>query len=323
MTEPEPLLQAHDPDALFAAATASGVEGPHAFIRGIDADYDRRIMLEQWFRPLDPRDDLRLGVSADGDEFWVVMERLPWDSDFFSMQTARLNAVLRPHRRAGLREDSTAGAHALGRALEVARARGIQYVYAPVAPNDLYALRLLAANGFELIETRCHYHRPLAAPPAARHAVRLAVDADVPSLARAARTMINPYDRFHADIAIGEADADRMMERWVEASIRDGFADATIVPDVDEPEAFCTAKYHRAHWEGWGLKLAQPVLSAVSPRHKGWYVRIISELDEHLRDIGAEHSFLITQLTNNAVIRCWEKLGYQFGKGEHIFRKVL
>ena len=52
-------------------------------------------------------------------------------------------------------------------------------------------------------------------------------------------------------------------------------------------------------------------------------MRIISELDEHLRDIGAEHSFLITQLTNNAVIRCWEKLGYQFGKGEHIFRKLL
>lgn len=49
-TEPEPLLQAHDPDALFAAATASGGRRDRwmLFIRGIDADYDLCIMLEQW-----------------------------------------------------------------------------------------------------------------------------------------------------------------------------------------------------------------------------------------------------------------------------------
>ncbi|WP_155944553.1 hypothetical protein [Pseudoxanthomonas sp. Root630] len=322
MTELSQLLDEYGADTLLARARQSGVEGPHAFIRGIDRDYDRDVMLKQWFRPLAQQDDFRFGAVVDNEEFWVLMERLPWDSDFFSMQTARLNAVL-PGRRVGLRDDSAGGASALRRSLQVAASRGIQYVFAPVSPNDLYSLRLLTANGFELIETRCHYHRPLLAPPVDRHSVRLAIEADIPSLARAARTMINPYDRFHADLVISDADADRMMERWVEASIRDGFADATIVPDVDEPEAFCTAKYHRDHWDGWGLKLAQPVLSAVTPRHKGWYVRIISELDEHLRSMGAEHSFLITQLTNNAVIRCWEKLGYQFGKGEHIFRKVL
>ncbi|GAB3362716.1 hypothetical protein GCM10027431_01150 [Lysobacter rhizosphaerae] len=323
MPAPSLLLETHDTPVLYAGATGSGVEGPHAFIRGIDTDYDRKVMLEQWFRPLDGTDDLRFGVDIGGEEFWVLMERLPWDSEFFATQTARLNAVLRPHKSPGLREDSAGGAQALARALDEAARRGIAYIFAPVSPNDLYSMRVLADNGFELIETRCQYHRPLSGPPAERHAVRLAGPADIPSLARAARTMINPYDRFHADLAISDRDADRMMERWVEASILNGFADATIVPDVDAPEAFCTAKYHRSHWEGWGLKLAQPVLSAVSPRHKGWYVRIISELDEHLRSIGAEHSFLITQLTNNAVIRCWEKLGYQFGKGEHIFRKVL
>lgn len=317
------LLEVHDIPTLHAGAIGSGVEGPHAFIRGLDASYDRQVMLEQWFRPLAEPDDLRFSVNSRDQEFWVVMERLPWDSDFFSIQTARLNAILRPHRKGGLREESSAGAEALSQALKKAADRGIAYVFAPVSPNDLYSMRTLAANGFELIETRCLYHRQLSAPPAQRHAVRLAGPEDVPSLARAARTMVNPFDRFHADLAIGDLDADRMMERWVEASIIGGFADATIVPDVEQPEAFCTAKYHRAHWEGWGLKLAQPVLSAVSPRHKGWYVRIISELDEHLRSIGAEHSFLVTQLTNNAVVRCWEKLGYQFGKGEHIFRRVL
>jgi len=102
-----------------------------------------------------------------------------------------------------------------------------------------------------------------------------------------------------------------------------GFADATIVPDIDVPEAFCTIKYHRQSWAAWGLKLSQPVLSAVAPRHKGWYFKILSEVNEHLREIGAEHSYLATQVANNAVIRSWEKLGYQFGRGEHVFRKLL
>jgi dTDP-4-amino-4,6-dideoxy-D-galactose acyltransferase len=323
MSTPAPLLQTHDVATLHTGATGSEVEGPHAYIRGLDADYDLKVMLNQWFGPLDANDDFRLRINASGHEFWVLMERLPWDSEFFAIQTARLNAVLCPNKPAGLRQDSTAGAQALAVALGHAKRCGITYVFAPVSPKDLYSIRVLAANGFDLIETRCQYHRPLSGPPARRYAVRLAGPADVPSLARAARTMVNPYDRFHADLSISDQDADRMMECWVQASILNGFADATLVPDVDQPEAFSTVKYHRAHWQGWRLKLGQTVLSAVSPRHKGWHVRILSELDEHLRSIGAEHSFITTQLTNNAVIRCLEKLGYQFGKGEHIFRKVL
>lgn len=317
------LLELYDATSLHTVATLSGATGPHSFIRALDADYDRRQMLEQWFRPMKPADDLRFEIQVGAETYWIIMEALPWDSEFFGMGMARVNAVLKRGRVPLPREDATSGAQALTIALAQAADRGIGYVLAPAAPTDLYTLRTLSTAGFEMIETRCHYHRALTSAPDERHKVRLATAEDIPSLARTARTMVNPYDRFHADPVISETDADRMMERWIEASILHGFADATIVPDVDAPEAFCTAKYHREHWDGWGLKLAQPVLSAVSPRHKGWYVRIISELDEHLRSAGAEHSFLITQLTNNAVIRCWEKLGYQFGKGEHIFRKVL
>lgn len=317
------LLGLYDTATLHSVATGSGASGPHSFIRGLNGDYDRQLMLLQWFRAMKPADDLRFEVRVDAKTYWIIMEVLPWDSEFFGRGMARLNAVLRPGHVPDPKEDVASAVQALATALAQAAGRGISYVLAPAAPSDLYTLRTLSAAGFELLETRCHYHRPLASAPDQRHPVRLATADDIPSLARTARTMVNPFDRFHADPVISEADADRMMERWIEASILEGFADATIVPDVDAPEAFCTARYHLEHWDGWGLKLAQPVLSAVSPRHKGWYVRIISELDEHLRGVGAEHSFLITQLTNNAVIRCWEKLGYQFGKGEHIFRKAL
>ncbi|WP_039953881.1 hypothetical protein [Rhodanobacter thiooxydans] len=309
---------------LRAGIAGAGVVSPHAFIRGLDAGYDREVMLDQWLRPLNEADDLRFRFQhGDSGEHWVLMESLPWDSEFFGRGMARLNAVIQPGIPVPLRTDTSHAAEAVRATLELAKARGIDYVFAPVSPNDLPTIRVLSTCGFDLIETRCHYHRPLNAPPTQRHSTRLATTADIPSLAHAARVMVNPFDRFHADPAVSEKDADRLMERWVEASIAGGFADATIVPDVDAPEAFCTAKYHREHWAGWGCKLSQPVLSAVAPKHKGWYVKIISELDEHLRSIGAEHSFLITQITNNAVIRSWEKLGYGFGKGEHIFRKLL
>lgn len=320
----DPLLQSHTAEELRTGIAAAGATPPHAFIRGLDAGYDLKVMLDQWLQVSIENDDLRFSCKhADGTERWILMERLSWDSEFFGRGMARLNAVLQPGVPSTLREDVTSGVEALRVALGEARNRGITYVFCPVSPNDLPTVRVLGACGFELIETRCHYHRSLGSAPTQRYATRLATSADVPSLAHAARVMVNPFDRFHADLAISERDADRLMERWVDTSINGGFADATIVPDVDAPEAFCTAKYHREHWAGWGLKLAQPVLSAVAPRHKGWYVKIISELDEHLRCVGAEHSFLVTQITNNAVIRSWEKLGYGFGKGEYIFRKLL
>jgi len=319
-----PLLPSHTASDLRDGIAGAGVVSPHAFIRGLDANYDREIMLDQWLRPLSESDDLRLCFKCtDGTERWVLLERLAWDSEFFGRGMARLNAVLQPGQSAPLRTNVADSIEAVHLTLSKAREHGIEYVFCPVSPNDLPSIRVLGACGFDLIETRCHYHRPLDVPPAQRYPTRLATPADVPSLALAARVMVNPFDRFHADPAVSEEDADRLMERWVDASINGGFADATIVPDVDAPEAFCTAKYHREHWAGWGRKLSQPVLSAVAPKHKGWYVKIISELDEHLRSIGAEHSFLITQITNNAVIRSWEKLGYGFGKGEHIFRKLL
>lgn len=323
VTSLEPLGKSYAAETLHRQLCAAGVQGPHSFIRGLNAEYDRDITIRRWLETMSTDSDQNFRVVVDGREFWILMELLPWDSEFFGRRMARLNAFVRPGIVPGLREDSGLGAQALAAVMEQVRRGGVDYILAPVSPGDLHGIRVLGKNGFELIETRCHYHRALSAPPEHHFATRLATPEDIPSLARAAKVMVNPFDRFHADMSISETDADRMMERWVEASILNGFADATVVPDEEAPEAFCTAKYHREHWSGWGLKVAQPVLSAVSPRHRGWYVRIIAELDEHLRSIGAEHSFLITQITNNAVIRSWEKLGYQFGKGEHIFRKLL
>ncbi|PWK83090.1 hypothetical protein [Fulvimonas soli] len=317
------LLERRDAAGVRAGLERAGLEPPHGFIRQVDRRYDLAVHLDHLLRPLDARDDFRIGHGKGADERWVLLERLPWDSAFFGRGVARLHACVDPRGPTPPRADTGAAVAAIGAALALAAQHGIDYVFGTVDARDLPGIRSLCASGFELIETRCHYHLALADWQGDRHPARLATPADMPSLARAARDTVNPFDRFHADPAIPPEDADRLMETWVRASIAGGFADATLVPDVASPEAFCTVRYHREHWQGWGLRLAQPVLSVVAPRHRGWYVRLIAEVNHHLRGIGAEHAFLVTQATNNAVIRSWEKLGYQYGKAEHVFRRLL
>lgn len=296
---------------------------PLDFVRGISASGDRQLYVERLTAPLPETNDVRfLYRLPSGEDIAVFAEKLPWDSDFFGYPIARLNAIfpidppcLRPYADYG---------NAVQHLLSLARLQGVKYLFATVEPRDLATMRGLGQCGFSLIETRAFYHRSLRNFEAAdRYPIRTATPADVPALSRTARECVNAFDRFHADPFIPPEDADRMMEKWVEASVLTSFADTTIVPDTAEPEAFCTVKYHREHWDAWNLRLAQPVFSAVAPSMRGWYRKIISEINVHLREVGAEHSYLSTQITNKAVIRVWESLGYSFGKGEHIFRIVL
>lgn len=294
---------------------------PHDFLPGLSAAGDRALTTGHWLRALDDSDDLRfIYRSAAGDECVVLAERLPWDSQFFGFEVARLHKVF-PLTHPENQEDYSEALQLLKRR---ARAKGIRYLFAGIDPRDLAAIRGLCASGFTLIETRCHYHRDLRdyGHPE-RYSCRVAGTQDIPSLSRTARTMSNPFDRFHADPFIGAEAAGRLLTTWVEASIVEAYADVTLVPNVAEPAAFCTVKYHRDKWPAWGLKLTQFGLAAVSPEFKGWFLKLVSELNYHAQARGAEHSLLVTQLTNKAVIRVCEKLGYALGRGEHIFRIVL
>jgi dTDP-4-amino-4,6-dideoxy-D-galactose acyltransferase len=272
---------------------------------------------------LEEQEDLRFLVTLPtGGRIAVFAEILPWDSNFFNYGIAKLNAVF-PLEEPLFRPKADYK-QAVSALLEVSRRKGVRYLFATVDPRDLALLRSLGELGFALIETRAYYHMDLRTfVPTERYPVRAARTEDVARLGATAQQCMNLYDRFHSDPVIADEDADRIMYKWVEASISEGFADVTIVPDRPDPTAFCTVKYHKDKWGRWGMKVAQPVFSAVGPEYRGWYKKIISEVNCHLIDIGAEHAYLATQLTNKAVVRVWETLGYRYGKGEHILRIVL
>jgi dTDP-4-amino-4,6-dideoxy-D-galactose acyltransferase len=299
---------------------------PVDYVPGIDRAADKQMWAEELTRRLPETDDLRFRSSlAQAGDVAVMAERLPWDSDFFGYGVARLNGVF------PLGE----GAHnpleldylpAIETLLENSRAKRIRYLFAQVDPRDLPLMRALGSAGFSLIETRMHYHfgvqivhfmRLPDHVPAGWSSFRQASESDIPSLAEVARQAKNPYDRFHGDPFIAPGDVDRLMERWVEESVRGRFADLMIVPDVDQPRAFITYRYQREKWSRWGVHLVQAVLSAVAPEFLGWFAVIGPELASYLSRVGAQYCFGKTQIT----------LGLDpathFGKGEHIFRIIL
>lgn len=296
---------------------------PLDFIREMDPTGDRAVWLDQLTRPLAPELDLTAVVSTPGlGPVAVIAEILPWDTEFFGFVVARLDAALRLHEPAYQILGDLGSA--IDRLLELCRERGVRFIFSPVDARDAALARALGSRGFEFVESRLYYHRPLADfAYSERYDTRLANEDDVEPLSEVAATTVNPYDRFHSDPALSGAVVDRLMRRWVRASICEGFADAVLVPNVARPEAFLTIKYHKESWHRWGRAVSQAPFGAVGPGCRGWYVKLISEICHHLRDLGAEHFFMISQATNNAVVRCWEKLGMRYGKNVLVFRRVL
>ena len=296
---------------------------PLDFIRELDPSGDRRVWLDELTRPRHLDYDLSFGLNVDGVGVVAVFaEVLPWDSQFFGLKVARLNAVV-------LAADPTYQVltnldGVVDELLQRCRQRNVAYLFAPVDARDVALARSLGGSGFQLIESRLYYHRSLLdfAHPE-RYDTRLADENDIEPLAEVAAKSVNPYDRFHADpLFFGEA-ADRLMRRWVYASICEGFADGVMVPNVPKPGAFLTFKTHRERWKTWGRGIGQAPFGAVNAAFRGWYMKLISEICYHLQAIGAEHFYMVSQATNKAVVRCWEKLGLRYGKNVLVFRAVL
>jgi RimJ/RimL family protein N-acetyltransferase len=296
---------------------------PLDFIRGISPSGDRQVHVDPLLRPLPPEDDFRiLCPLGSATEVAVCAERLPWDSSFFGYGVARLQGIF-PLAGGSYSPDADYGP-AIAALVRLARARGIRYLFAVVDSRDLPTTRALTAEGFALIETRLCFHRAIRSyHHARRFRCRVAREADVEALTQLAHRIENPFDRFNADPFIDRDAARRLMETWIRASIVQGFADATIVPDTATPAAFCTLKYHRDREAVWGRSIAQMMLAMSEPGTGTWLVGVISELAYHLKEMNVDHVFFTTQIANRSAIRVAEHCGFTFGRGEYVFRLLL
>lgn len=242
----------------------------------------------------------------------VCIQYLPWDTNFFGFKIGKVVTY----------GDVTS--LQMKELVNTAVKANYKYLFAQIDCQNKAQRSALQDINFKLIETRLTYYINLESFKAVeRYDARLATEKDVPYLAKASSTSINEHDRFHADSIFPKAKADELMGEWVRASILTNFADGAMIVNSESPGAFCTFKTHKENWDKWGMKISQPIFSAVGRDYKGWYIKIISELTQYLKDQGAEYSFLITQNTNPAVIKSWERLGYRFGSSDYIFSLVL
>lgn len=294
---------------------------PHDFIRNISPEGDRRVHIEPFVRELEPSNDLRIKCSIGLIDVAVCAERLPWDSAFFGYNVARLDGIL-PLRVGGydLHADYTPAVRALR---DLASRRDIKYLFAVIDSRDLPTIRALTTAGFALLETRCTFWRSLRdyGHPR-RYRCRPATEADVPSLCRIAREVVNPYDRFASDPFITRDELARLMETWVRASVLQGFADAVFVPDQANPKAVMMVRYQRDKWAAWQTSIAQVTFS-LAPRPAQSSVRLLTEISFHLKDMDVAYVYLTTQIANRSVIRPAERLGFQLGRSEYVFRLIL
>jgi hypothetical protein len=288
------------------------------FLRGFNVDSVRAEKLESCG---DTEKGLSAKFESDMGAVFFLAEKLPWDSQHFGLSTCRIEAILLEHPSRGLVEKTALLSSALPFWSNFLKSEGIDYAFANIDTRSNILIAELSRAGYVPLETRVNFWRDLGSLESSRrYAVRLATVNDLESLEAASSQNINLLDRFHADPVLPQEKVDELMRLWIRNSIIGGFADGAIVPDMSPPDAFCTFKLHKEQWEKWGVKAAQPILAAVSPNRRGWYVKIMSEVSHYLKETGAEKAYMTTQLGNSAVIRSWNSLGYSLGSGEITLR---
>ena len=193
---------------------------PLDFIKEISQEGDKSIFIDKITAEIDPANDLRFIYEVgDKEELAILAEKLPWDSEFFSYGVGKINGIFplsEPYYRPYA--DYTAAIETL---IKLSREKGIKYLFGNVDSRDLALMRSMGNLGFSLIETRLSYHRDIRNYEyKERFAVRVAKEEDIESLGSAVVIKANIYDRFHSDPFISKRDAERLMHKWVEASIK-------------------------------------------------------------------------------------------------------
>ena len=258
--------------------------------------------------------ELQEFVSSSG--VTVYFRKLTWDSEFFGVPMFRIDYTSGPF---GIREEAIKAAFIELR-IAIASKNEEFYVFGEVPVEDTQTCVGITEAGWRLIETRVTYFRDdiQKFEFTEERPTRQAELEDVPELRKAAMNAINPYDRFHADSFFSDREAADFMAIFAENSVR-GFADIVLVPATGPADAFLTGIYLPKSDVFGGLKIAKPVLSAVSQNRKGWYKHLIGSMGNQFNSMGVDFAFMTTQITNRAVQKVWFQHGFRFGRATYIF----
>jgi ribosomal protein S18 acetylase RimI-like enzyme len=236
-------------------------------------------------------------------------ERLAWDSAFFGMPIARVNA--------GALDEARAGAVDAWCTRE-----GVACAYFLAAANEPATARCAAAHGFSLVEVRLEFdwlppafsdhpsHPPTAtagATDAMSANVREVVPADVPALEAIARSSFTD-SRFYMDGRFPRERCDDFYAHWLRESCRPGgIADAVLVAEQHgAPVAFLTCQLQ----EGGRLGRIGLVGVEANCRGRGVGQQLVRAAQQWFLNQGVHSVRVVTQSRNIASQRLYQRCGF-------------
>jgi dTDP-4-amino-4,6-dideoxy-D-galactose acyltransferase len=214
---------------------------------------------------------------------------LEWDSNFFGVRIARLNA-------------SRLDEETLASALQWCNSNRIDCLYFLADADHAMTPILAEKNGFHLTDVRVTYERPLAQNETfpAHGTIRLAREQDLPTLREIARNT-HRDTRFYFDGRFDRDKCDQFYATWVENSLR-GFAQAVLVAEV----AGIPAAYLTCHLKA---NESQIGLLGVGAQHqgRGLGTKLVQQFFSWSREHNAQRATVVTQGRNLAAQRLYQR----------------
>jgi dTDP-4-amino-4,6-dideoxy-D-galactose acyltransferase len=254
-----------------------------------------------------------LEIESNESLFHFYYKLLSWDSNFFSRPTYRIEFV--DYDNCSYSNLKEAVRLFLEKTFEIN-----DYYSFEIPPEDTLLIQAYNENGFRLNETRLvHYLNTSDLEIIEGRTTRLAKKTDTARLGLTAQTMINSFDRVHADPYISDQLANSYLKTYAEECVN-GYVDEVIVPgETGIPvDSFVALKYLALE----NSKISQIVLSAVSNQtNKGWYIELIKSAINRSIQNQCSYVFNTTQATNKAVCHTLEKLDFKLGRTTHLLVK--
>lgn len=218
-----------------------------------------------------------------------MIEQLPWDSEHFGVPIGRV-----------------AGGRLTRDDVETADRSGLRCLYLLIPADESSAIADAEDLGFRVVSLRLTMSRPVQPgdPPAA--SVRPARPEDLPVLEPVAATA-HSDTRFFVDPGFGRDAARHLYERWLRASVLEGFADLALVAEHEgRPVGYITGHFHSA------TRSVAIGLLAVGDlaRGRGLGVQLVNALLRAAEARGFERVDVVTQGRNLRAQRLYARAGF-------------
>jgi GNAT superfamily N-acetyltransferase len=226
------------------------------------------------------------------------------DEERWGVRTARASGVTAVH---------------LPDVLAFCRQEKVVFLVARCAVSELRAAQMMEAQGFRLMDTLLYYSRDLTQPlPPVPDGVRPADAGEAEAIRALAGRAFRAYNgHYHADERLDRAACDAVYESWAYRScLSRQVADEVLAAAPDgQITGFITLRLNGEEGEG--------PLYAVDPEAQGQGIgrALMAGALHWLKQRGARHMLMSTQVTNVPSQKVWTRLGFEPSHAEYTFHR--